>query len=357
MSNKINAENTIAKLLGQTSQEKLIRIVTDNENEAIGNFSKLKEVAYDINRRSSDFNAKWGNMFVTHDTNNQNIFLEVENRGVSYAFSNNGLTALCNAVGVPTTYVKRCMEASKADLACDNINTWIKTLPREKEMFLRTTDDRLYGLLSNKYTIFDDHEVLDAVEDILSPHHNYLVKNYYISPEILKMRIVSRDKININGEELSFGFDIKNSRVGRASCEIAIIIFRWICSNGMIFGGGKGFMYTKKHIAINREQFITEFVEMLDHAPDTVEYIKRSIETSQQTKLDSQSIQNLINKFKAENISRNACGRIEQMMDEKYNRTLWGMTQSITELAQEYNLETREKMEEFAGKILLAKAV
>lgn len=354
MSNQINRENVIAKLLGQTGDEKLIRLVTDNQNEAIGNFYNLKREAENIKARSVDLLDSWKNIRVKQDE--QNILLDVKDKG-EFLFSNNGLTALCNAAGVPTTYIKKCLGENHADLACKNINTWLDRLSQDKEMFLRTTDNRLYGLLSNKYTVFDDHEVLDAVEGVLSPYHNYSVKNYYISPEILKARIVSREKININGEELSFGFDIKNSRVGRASCEIAIIIYRWICSNGVIFGGGKGFMYAKRHIAISREQFITEFVEMLDQAPDTVKYIKKSIEDSQGIQLNSQNIQNLINRFKAENISRNAAGRIEQIMDEKYNRTLWGMTQAITELAQEYNLETREKMEEFAGKILLAKAV
>lgn len=353
MTNKVNVENVVARLLGQVNEEKLIKIGRDN-GEAIGNFDIIKSTADDINRRSTDIKATWENVWVTH--NEENLYFNINNNGC-YSFSNNGLGVICSAIGVPSQYIKKCMGENQFYLACQNINNWIDLMPKQKEMMYRITDDRVFGMVSNKYTVFDDHEVLEATNGILSPYHNYAVKDYSISPELMKLRIISRDKININGEELSFGFDIKNSRVGRASCEIAILIYRWICGNGCIFGGGKGFIFSKRHVAINREQYITEFTDMLDKSPDTIEYIKKKVEEAQELTLNSNTIQNLIDKFKAENIvnSKYLAGKIEQVMDEKYTRTAWGFTNAITEIAQDYSVDTREKLEQFAGKILLTK--
>jgi len=350
MANQMNVENVIAKLLGQVNEEKLIKLVTDN-GEPIGNFGVIKSIADKIDSESKDIMVPWENLGVSYDL--ENLFLDTR-AGDGYKFSNNGLTALCNLVGVPTQYVKKCMAQDNLQLASENLNTWMKKMPQTKEMLLRTTNERLFGMVSNRYTIFDDKEVLDVVEGILGPKQNYSIKDYSISPELMKLRIVSRDKININGEDLSFGFDVRNSRVGRSSCTIDVLVYRAVCTNGMIFGGSKGMMFTKRHVAISRTDLITEFTDMLDRAPDTIGFIKKHIEESRLSIVKPGVITNLLSKFKAENISKNVSGRLEDSIDGgAYNGTIWDFANNITLMSQDYSLETREKMERFAGKIIL----
>ena len=355
MSNSTNVNNVIATLLGQVDEEKLIKITTDS-GAPIGNFEKIKDIANNIDENSNDIRASWKDVRVQHtdyfdSLNPGNLVLSVF--GKDYKFSGNGITALCNLLTIPTQYVKKCMAQGNFGLACLNLNTWIDKMPQDKEMLLRTTNSRLFGIVSNKYTIFDDSEVLDVVEGILGPQNNYSIKDYSISPELMKLRIVSRDKIIINGEELSFGFDVKNSRVGRSSVSIDVLIYRAICSNGMIFGGSKGMMYTKRHVAIERGSLVTEFTEMLDQAPDTIEFIKKHIEESQLSVAKAGVITSLLSKFKTENIPKNALIRLEQSISENSNVTLWDFANQVTSMAQEYSIETRERMEVFAGKIIL----
>jgi hypothetical protein len=138
------------------------------------------------------------------------------------------------------------------------------------------------------------------------------------------------------------------------------ILFRklkdWICSNGMIFGGGKGLMYAKRHFASDRQEFIGEFVDMLSKAPDSVAYIKKNIEAAGNVTLNNESIQKYLDKFRLESAGNlNVIGKIKSLIDSsKYDKTLFGLAGAVTEVAQSYCVDTRIAMETFAGNILLS---
>ncbi len=243
--------------------------------------------------------------------------------------------------------------AEELEEAKNTLNFWInKQKNQEKEILVRTTDNRIHGVLSNKYTVFDDREVLGITEDILGPYQNYVIKNYSISPEYMKIRVVSRSKVEIKGRPLSFGFDINNSRVGRSSLNINVIIFDHICSNGMIMGGGRGMFYSKRHIGVGTSEFMSEFIEMIDKAPDTINFIQNAVNSAANERLNNDSIQRYLDKFKAENLSKNIAGRVEQRLNEKYDNTLYGFVAAVTEVAQDYNIDTRERMERFGGNLI-----
>lgn len=344
-SREIRKNNIIARILGEDKFDgKLIKFITDPTNERIGNFNQLKDVADDIDENSIDYSVKWGDLHAGREFDN--LYLDLSKSGESagnLSLSSNGLTNMCSQLDIPTLYIKKCLGAEEIQHAADELNFWLgRHKAPEKEAFVRTTNDRIHGILSSKYSVFDDHEVLDIAEGILGPYDEYTVKNYHISPEYMKLRIVSRNKININGRDLSFGFDLKNSRVGKSSLETSILIFDWVCSNGMIFGGGQGTFFRKRHVGVDRELFVTEFTNMLDGAPDAIEFIKKSANAAHNERLDSDSIQRYIDRFKAQSFSKHVAGRVEQMLHEKYDTTLYGFLASVTEVAQEYDVDTRE---------------
>lgn len=352
MSNKITVNNVLARILGEVEEPKLLNLPTDNMFEPIGNFGQVKKRIIDIHNASQDYRLPWKDVRIL--SSRDNIFLGNVSTGMTHTFSNHGLGQLCALLGVPVSYVKSCLEREDYEFAVENLNHWIPRMPQEKDIILRTTEHRIHGIVSTKYSVFDDNEVAEVVEGILGPLQSYYLSNYIVGPEYTKLRIISRDKIDIAGDSLQFGFDIKNSRVGKSRLQINILLYRYICQNGMVFGGGQGHFYTKRHIGISREDLITQFTEMLDRAPDIIGYLKKNVEASMVKKLNDDNIQNLINKFLADGNSRNAAGRIKDMMDAKYDRTLWGFGNAITELSQEYGVDTREKMEMFAGKIVVS---
>lgn len=344
----------LTKLLGPDLNDGKLKLFSlDNPSERIGNFGKLQGIANDIYIKSKDYTACYADL--TADSNDMQLLLNIGKQSESEQmfFSNNGLSGLCTQLDIPTAYIRKCLVEGMQYHAAEEMNMWLDRMTNpKKEILLRTTDHRVHGVLSDRYSVFDDHEVLEIAENILGDYDVYTVKNYFLDPEYMKVRIVSRDKIDIGGRPLSFGFDIRNSRVGRSSIELNVIIFDHICSNGMIMGGGQGLYYQRRHVGINRTIFMTEFTNMLNSAPNAVEFIRKSINAAYNERVNSDSIQRYLDKFKANNMSRLVAGKVEQMFHEKYDSTLFGFAGAITETAQQYGLEMRERMEKFAGDLI-----
>lgn len=357
---KIN--NIVNKVLGEN--ERKLGLIALDDGDAIGNFKNIKDISNNIKQNSMDIRAKIGDIMPVI----MNSFVDVDGKpfyapgieivsdtypsGRTIGLSGDGLTSYANLTGVNIGYAKKCIAARKHDLLRENFSEWHKTLDPEKEVLIRSCYNQVNAILSDRYTIFDDNEVLDCVYDVLGPSREYAVKNYSLTPSGLNLRVVSRNIININGDDLSFGFDIRNSNIGKSSVEIAIIIYRWICSNGLIVGGGKGYMMRQRHVSVDRESLVRNFVELLDQSPYYVAAIKENIEKSMDTRLNSDSMQKIIDTLKANGMIQNAINRVEEYIEPQYANTVWGVVNGITRLSQDYSLETRLRMEKIAGQVL-----
>lgn len=63
-----------------------------------------------------------------------------------------------------------------------------------------------------------------------------------------------------------------------------------------------------------------------------------------------------LNKAKRElKLSEKSVEKLNNLVGETYERTNWGFMNGITELAQDFSLETRMEMEGFAGDLLMQK--
>lgn len=344
----------LEKLLGALGDMKLQHFYKDND-EKIGNFNQAKEKAYDIDSRSNHFTTVARNLSVI-EGNDKNVYLYDRHTDKTMPFSTFGLNKFCSTIGIPADYIKRCLIAGKTELVSYNMNEWIKdSMDADKELLIRTTDDRLYSVLTNRYEIFDDHQMLDNTYAVLADGERFTVTNSIVRPEYTKIRVASRETITIGDDELRFGFDIKNSRLGNGSLEISLLLYRIICANGCLIGGGKGLFYRQRHVGIKPGVFENNFRDMLLKTPDAVRYVVNNIEDSQKSNLNNDKVQNYLDRFLAQSFAtKNCAGQVQQTFNDKYPKTRWGMINAITEVAQQYDYDTRENIEEFAGKILLS---
>lgn len=358
---ELKIENIVNKVLGEKASK--LNLISIDNGEAVGNFSLITDLSEHIRRNSFDIRTTIGSIApVIIESDDEllrgyglpalKILGDCNTLWEGLPLSGDGFSSYTNLVGVNTAYAKKCIAAKKNELLLNNLHSWHQSINQDKSILVRGCHNQANALLSDRYTIFDNHEVLDAVYGVLGPLGEYSVKNYSVTPSMMNLRVVSRDKININGDELSFGFDIRNSNIGKSSVEIAIIIYRWICSNGLIVGGGKGYMMRQRHVAVDRESLVREFVTLLDSSPDVITHIKGSIEKSMDTKLNSNEMQKIIDSLKANGMIKNAIGRLEEYTEPAYDGTLWGVVNGITRLSQDYSLDTRLRMEKIAGEIL-----
>lgn len=338
-----------------------LQLLSEDDGGVIANLDKVITLNNDITRNSEDFTvpiseftAIPGEAITIGEKQYRPVGLMFNDRFMP--LSDLGLQSYATLTGVGSGYARKCILGGKTDLLIKNFEEWHKTLQQDKTMFIRSCYGSINALLSERYTAFDNNEVMESIVDVLTRQTDnagkYIVKNYSVSPSMLNLRIISKDKININGDDLSFGFDIKNSNIGKSSVEISIIIFRWICTNGMIMGGGKAYVMKQRHVSVSREQLVSNFVELLSKMPEITMQIKTMIEKSMGTKLNSSEMQRIVDMLKVKGVIAGAANRLIDSIEPEYSGTLWGAVNAVTKLSQQYSINTRLTMEKAAGTIL-----
>ena len=195
------------------------------------------------------------------------------------------LSQLCNKIGVPIRYVDKCIDSGRVDLAAENINSWIDDFG--KNLFIREYKNTIRGVLSDRYSTLDTPHIMDAVNDVLN-FDEYQIKGYTLSPERFHARIIQREMMNIDGEDLFAGIQIDSSDVGRSILTVKFMIWKQVCTNGLCISRGGGVLFQQKHIGIDALEFRDEFRKSLSNSPSLVEYSKELIEEAR-TKLDEES--------------------------------------------------------------------
>lgn len=277
----------------------------------------------------------------------------------SSALSEFSLGQLCVKLGIPTRYIQRCMNAGEFDLASENVNTWLKSYP--KSLFIREYDSGIRAVLSNRYSVLDTHDILEVLGESL-PLDEYTIKGYFLSPERFHARIVQREMINIEGEDLYAGIQIDSSDVGRSTLVARFMLFKQICTNGLCIAKSKGTLFVQKHIGIDKDEFRDSFSRSLSNIPLLIDNAVSFVEAARKDKnafavknLNEEQMKQFINRVKENSkLSEDGVNKVIDLMGEKYDFSRWGFVNSLTEVAQMYSLERRIEIEKYAGNILVA---
>jgi len=269
--------------------------------------------------------------------------------------NDHALGQLCNRVGVPTSFVKKCIENEEYGLVHENVNTWLDRFGRD--LFIREHDNRIRGILSTRYSVLDTPDVLDVLFGSDLPLNDFKVKGYFQSPERFHLRLIE-DRPLLKKDDLFPGVQIDSSDVGRSTLRVQFLIFKLVCTNGMVAATNDGIFFQQKHVGITKDEFregLSTALERYDEVrekvipvikaakneaildeTDTEEDLLRTIQTY--TKFGEEQAKELLN----------------VMEDRGYDSTKWGLANTLTDWAQKYTLERRLDMERLAGRLIAA---
>ena len=140
---------------------------------------------------------------------------------------------------IPATYYDR-MRREYPQLLTLNANGWFAKMPQAKRM-LRTLDGTARALLSDRYRRIDNFEVASAVLPIISRMEGAGVESCELTDSRMYLKVVNpRVTAEIKkGDIVQAGVLISNSEVGMGSVTVSPLIYRLVCSNGMIAEDGK----------------------------------------------------------------------------------------------------------------------
>lgn len=210
----------------------------------------LQELAVEIERQN---NAKKDYLVSTEALrmSNDNGYTTLDIPGMDPM----GLTDVAHSqigayLEIPSRYYQR-MRDSNPDLLVENVNGWLERTPPASRM-VRTLDGRARAFLSDKYRRIDNVQVAEAVLPIIARMPGAEVKSCEITDNKMYIKVVNpRLTENVSvGDTVQGGILISNSEIGLGSVMVTPLIYRLVCSNGMVITDGQ---VRKNHIGRTNE--------------------------------------------------------------------------------------------------------
>ena len=347
----------MGKIIELQSKEKEIKEVIDTRPKTL---NKLIEKAHEIESRSNDYMVRHASSHNIRFNERAGITFISEDQCIrDFPISRYALGQLSSKIGVPVRYLDKCIQSGRIDLAQDNVNSWLEDY--NKDLFIREFSGGIRGVLSNKYSVCDSHEILEAVDDAVDLS-KYKVKGSFLNEERLHVRLIGKEMLPIDGEDLFAGLFLDSSDVGRNILTVKFGIYKQVCTNGLVIARAGGTLFEQKHIGITAEEFhdglfkSLQNVDLLtDHAVEWVQRAKNrynhwSVETEH-----PEDIEEFVAYIRQQtNLSDDSAHKVIDLMQTKYEDNRWGLINGITEVAQDFTLERRLELERIAGSMLVA---
>jgi hypothetical protein len=136
-------------------------------------------------------------------------------------------------LGIPAKYYDTMM-AEYPELLATNVNGWFNKKPTTR--LVRTLDNNARAFLSDRYRLIDNDIVSEAVLPVLGEIKDARVESCEITDKRLYIKVVNPrlEREIVPGDIVQSGVIITNSEVGASAVSVQPLVFRLVCSNGMV---------------------------------------------------------------------------------------------------------------------------
>lgn len=137
------------------------------------------------------------------------------------------------SLGIPSRYYDKMRHENPALLA-ENVNAWFNTDPKNR--MVRTLDGVARAFLSDSYRRIDNEQIVETVMPIIAQIDGAEIASCEVTDERLYIKVVNprlEREVSV-GDVVQSGVMITNSEVGLGSMTIQPLIYRLVCSNGMV---------------------------------------------------------------------------------------------------------------------------
>ena len=269
--------------------------------------------------------------------------------------TDHAFSQLCTRMGVPAKYIKKCFEAGKGDLAVENFRAWENE--HTGNMLVRERNGVARAVLSNSYAPFDNYRVLRALNYTMDTKR-FVPTQVYMSEDKLHIRFVDYQPLPISdgsGSPLYAGVILSSNSVGAGSLSLKFFIYRSVCKNGMAISSMGGTLFSQHHIG---EKMTDSKIAVFNRAFMDVDRLSemavRLVKENAGRHLKDYELEMYLEKARREmKLSEKSVDKLKMLVGENgtYEPTKWGFINGITELAQDFTLDTRYDMETWAGEL------
>jgi len=291
------------------------------------------------------------NMFqyvFTPDQNAQMIRLTEEGNGQGLIMHRRAEVQLLERLGIPVRFFDRCPEKLKWMTA----NHFAQNGGYDKEVTIRTIkDNEARAIVSDQYTAIDDVDIMPMVSDVVSDLGGD-VKIADFHPDYTHVRIVfpGTETETRPGDIIQTGIHLTNSEVGLRAVHLDAMVYRLICTNGMVRGESNG-RTSIRHVG-DRDRlkdYIRRSIE--DAKVNSAEMVKK-FKASVEMKLNEP--EKFIEGFAAQQkLTQSQFKDILNTFNYYEDKTMYGVINAVTETAQKSEtVEGRYQLERIGTSLL-----
>ena len=221
----------------------------------------LNELAMELDRQNNakkDYLVDTRNMIMDASPNNAQLSIRNDTTGQTLILNVNEVAhnQIGTSLGIPAKYYDK-MRADNPELLAMNVNSWFEKKP--KTHMVRTLDGTARAFLSDSYRRIDNFDIaqtilpiLNEVFDVTNPQNSFEVTDERLYLKVVNPRLTTEV---VPGDIVQAGIMITNSEVGLGSLTIQPLIYRLVCSNGMVISDAK----VRKYHAGKRNEAMEDF--------------------------------------------------------------------------------------------------
>jgi len=329
-------------------------------------FSRSQELEHVRERVEADDRGKWDATVLRQDLSWQGDRLVLPDAYAgefpqSLSPSPWAASQLCSQLGIPAGYFRRCprhlQEAQFAHwchyaMAHDDDGLpRHDLLARREHWLLRGKNAALRGVLSARYAKLDNGQLLDCLLPLID--ERFQVSWHAVTDESFHLRLVdpALSQDILPGDRLLAGIHVGNSEVGKRSVSIDAVVFRLVCSNGLIrVVNGKGLL-RQRHVSWDPPRFQERLSKAISRAlVEGAAFLSRLVATTRVPVPDIEDALLALGERWNLSLGTRQTVKVNLLaMPAAHQESLWGLVNAVTQAAQGLAPDERYDLEALAG--------
>ncbi|MDH5327663.1 MAG: DUF945 domain-containing protein [Gammaproteobacteria bacterium] len=217
----------------------------------MNNGKTIMELAQELRRRDqekSDYLVETTQLTMEPEQNR----LVLEGQDQAYPVTDLAHRQLATWADIPYKYYEK-MQDNSAALLAGNVNHWLHNPKKPTRRMVRTLDGDARAFLSNRYRRIDNLEVAEAALPILAELDDLRVISSDVTDTHLYIKaLFPRLEGEVQaGDLVQAGVVISNSEVGCGALKVSPLIYRLVCTNGMVADASGDYSLNKYHVGRN----------------------------------------------------------------------------------------------------------
>lgn len=137
------------------------------------------------------------------------------------------------SLGIPAKYYDKLRE-SHTDLLLANVNGLFEREPARR--MIRTLDGTARAFLSDRYRRIDNFEIAEMVLPVIGEMPDARIESCEVTDERMYIKVINPrlETDVVPGDTVQSGIIVTNSEVGLGSFKVQPLIYRLVCTNGMV---------------------------------------------------------------------------------------------------------------------------